>query len=172
MYRRHMCRGCSWMRNHEQSTKAQRSTLGRTGTSPLFGYILHVRCNPWDLPRQDQTFSSAFGRGMQGVKCPPGKKNPAKHSPMRVRQSETHIPQRRRTDLTNPGRIGSMGWSDWSGTATGRLLHKSHAHYIQPTSRNSTAKSSLTPRPTHHHKHMHDQHPLLGLGRTVRAPSN
>ena len=101
-----------------------------------------------------------------------GKQNPAKHSHMSARGSETHILQRRRTGLTNPGRIGSMGSSDWLGMATGRLLHKSHVHYIQPTRRNSTATSSLSPRPTLHHKHMHDQHPLLGLGRTVRAPSN
>jgi hypothetical protein len=86
--------------------------------------------------------------------------------------SETHSLQRRRTGLTNPGHIGSMGWSDWLGMATGHLLHKSHVHYIQPMRRNSTATSSLSPRPTHHHKHMHDQHPLLGLGRTVRALSN
>ena len=168
-----MYRVCSWMRNHEQSTKGQRSTLGRTGTSPLIGYILHVHCNPWDLPRQDQTSSLAFGRGMQGVHFPPGQAKSREAQPYeRARGSKTHIFHRRRTGLTNPGHIGSMGWSDWLGMATGRLLHKSHVHYIQPMRRNSTSTSSLSPRPTHHHKHMHDQHPLLGLGRTVRAPSN
>jgi hypothetical protein len=76
--------------------------------------------------------------------------------------AKTYIPQRHTTGLTNRGHTGNMDWPHQPDMATGRLLHKSRVHYIQPTRRNSTVPSSSPPRPTRPHKHMHEQHPLLG----------